>query len=145
MQTLLNTADGPITTVSVLSSGRKFPLRETVFKMWSGGLGLNHIPDGNGGHPRGITDLVENWKDGKRQIASDTYPLTGMKVLTDTIVRRIIIEDKVAVGVEFASGQKLLVRHGGRPSHRLFRRVRNAQDSSTFWHWQPNPTFRARH
>ncbi|KAF2704885.1 GMC oxidoreductase [Pleomassaria siparia CBS 279.74] len=105
--------DGPITTTSVTSSGRKFPLRDTVFNMWSGGLGLKHIADGNNGHPQGITDLVENWKDGKRQIASDTYPLVGVKVLTDTLVRCIILENKVAVGVELASGQKHLVRQGG--------------------------------
>lgn len=105
--------DGPITTASVSSSGRKFPLRDTIFKLWSH-LGLKHITDGNNGHPQGITDLVENWKDGKRQIASDTYPLAGVKVLTDAPVRRIIINDeKVAVGVELASGEKHMVKQGG--------------------------------
>jgi len=105
--------DGPITTASVSSSGRKFPLRDTILKLWSN-LGLKHIPDANNGHPQGITDLVENWKDGKRQIASDTYPLDGVKVLTDTLVRRILInDDKVAVGVELASGEKHTVKEGG--------------------------------
>ncbi|CAI6339887.1 unnamed protein product [Periconia digitata] len=105
--------DGPITTASVTSSGRTFPLRETVFKMWSKGLGLDHVPDANNGHPQGITDLVENWKDGKRQIASDVYPLDGVKVLTDTAVHRVILEDKVAVGVELVGGEKHLVKQGG--------------------------------
>jgi choline dehydrogenase-like flavoprotein len=105
--------DGPIVTASVSSSGRKFPLRDTIFKLWSH-LGLQHVPDANNGHPQGITDLVENWKDGKRQIASDAYPLDGVKVLTDSLVRRIIInDDKVAVGVELASGEIHMVKKGG--------------------------------
>jgi choline dehydrogenase-like flavoprotein len=105
--------DGPVVTASVSSSGRKLPLRETVLKLWQN-LGLKHIPDANNGHPQGITDLVENWKDGKRQIVSETFPLTGVKVLTETTVRRVIInDDKVAVGVELANGEKLTVKEGG--------------------------------
>ena len=105
--------DGPVHTASVKSSGRQYPLRDTVFKLWSN-LGLKHVYDANNGHPQGITDLVENWRDGKRQIASKVYPLDGVKVLTDTLVRRVIInEDKVAVGVELANGQTHLVKPGG--------------------------------
>ncbi|KAF2008695.1 GMC oxidoreductase [Aaosphaeria arxii CBS 175.79] len=100
--------DGPIHTASVSASGRKFPLRDHVFKLWSH-LGLKRIPDANNGHPQGITDLVENWRDGKRQIASAVYSLDGVEVLTDTLVRRIIInDDKVAVGVELANGESRL-------------------------------------
>ncbi|OBT48310.1 hypothetical protein VE00_01255 [Pseudogymnoascus sp. WSF 3629] len=105
--------DGPVITASVSSSGRKFPLRDHILKLWSN-LGLKHIPDANNGHPQGITDLVENWKDGKRQIVTNTYPLAGVKVLTDTLVRRVIVNDeKVAIGVELASGEKHLVKEGG--------------------------------
>ncbi|KAE9365631.1 GMC oxidoreductase [Stipitochalara longipes BDJ] len=105
--------DGPIVTASVSSSGRKYPLRDTIFRLWSH-LGLPHIPDANNGRPQGITDLVENWKDGKRQIASDTYPLDGVKVLTDILVQRVILnDDKVAVGVELASGEMHMVKQGG--------------------------------
>jgi choline dehydrogenase-like flavoprotein len=105
--------DGPMVTASVSSSGRRYPLRDTVLKLWSQ-LGLQRISDANNGCPQGITDLVENWKDGKRQIASDAYPLHGIKVLTNTLVRRVIVnDDKVAVGVELASGEKLMVIHGG--------------------------------
>ncbi|TVY73182.1 Oxygen-dependent choline dehydrogenase [Lachnellula suecica] len=105
--------DGPIVTASVSSSGRKFPLRDTIFKLWSH-LGLQRVSDANNGHPQGIAELVENWKDGKRQIASAAYPLHGVKVLTDTLVRRVIInDDKVAVGVELASGETHMVKQGG--------------------------------
>ncbi|KAF2871946.1 putative glucose dehydrogenase [Massariosphaeria phaeospora] len=105
--------DGPIHTASVSASGRKFPLRDTIFKLWSH-LGLQHVPDANNGHPQGITDLVENWRDGKRQIASSTYPLDGVKVLTDTLVHRIILsKDNVAEGVELANGERHSIKPGG--------------------------------
>jgi choline dehydrogenase-like flavoprotein len=105
--------DGPIVTASVSASGRKFPLRDTVFKLWSH-LGLERVHDANNGHPQGIAELVENWKDGKRQIASDTYPLDGVEVLTNTLVRRVIVNDeKVAIGVELTSGEVHRVKQGG--------------------------------
>ncbi|KAF1952822.1 putative glucose-methanol-choline oxidoreductase [Byssothecium circinans] len=105
--------DGPVVTAPVTSSGRKFPLREPVLKLWQN-LGLKHIPDANNGHPQGIADLVENWKDGKRQIVSETYSLAGVNVLTEKPVRRVLVnDDKVAVGVELANGEKLSVKEGG--------------------------------
>ncbi|KAF2437502.1 GMC oxidoreductase [Karstenula rhodostoma CBS 690.94] len=105
--------DGPVITASVTSSGRKFPLREPVLKLWQN-LGLKRVPDANNGYPQGITDLVENWKDGKRQLVSDTYSLVGVNVLTEKTVRRVLINDeKVAVGVELVNGEKLTVKEGG--------------------------------
>jgi choline dehydrogenase-like flavoprotein len=57
---------------------------------------------------------VENWRDGKRQIASAVYPLDGVRVLTDTLVSKVIVnEEKVAVGVELASGETHMIRPGG--------------------------------
>jgi choline dehydrogenase-like flavoprotein len=104
--------DGPIVTASVRSSGREFPLKNKVLKLRSH-LGLQQIPDANSGKPQGIANLVENWKNGKRQIASVAYPLEGVKVLTNALVRRVIIEDRVAIGVELANGEKHMIRLGG--------------------------------
>jgi choline dehydrogenase-like flavoprotein len=103
--------DGPITTASISSTGRKYPLRETVFKLWSR-LGLQRVHDANNGHPQGIAELIENWKDGKRQITSSAYSLEGVKVVTNSLVRRVIInDDKFAVGVELANGETHMVKH----------------------------------
>lgn len=103
--------DGPITTASISSTGRKYPLREPVFKLWSR-LGLRRVQDANNGHPQGIAELVESWADGKRQIASSAYPLAGVRVLTNTLVRRVIInDDKIAIGVELANGETHMVKH----------------------------------
>lgn len=105
--------DGPIHTMSVSASGRRYPLRDTILNLWKH-LGLDYIPDANNGRPQGIADLVENWRDGKRQIASSVYSLDGVKVLTDTLVRRVLLnEEKVAVGVELANGEKLMVKPNG--------------------------------
>jgi choline dehydrogenase-like flavoprotein len=39
--------------------------------------------------------------------------LNGVKVLTDSLVRRVIIENEVAVGVELANGEKHMIKEGG--------------------------------
>ena len=105
--------DGPITTTSVAASGRKYPLRDHTLKLWSNLPGLKVNDDANGGHPQGISDLVENWKDGKRQITSSAYPLEGVEVLANTLVRRVIFEDKIAVGVECENGEIRRVKSNG--------------------------------
>jgi hypothetical protein len=69
--------DGPIHTASISASGRTFPLRDQTLSIWKQ-LGLKEVSNGNSGHPQGITELVENWRDGKRQIASAVYPLDGV-------------------------------------------------------------------
>ncbi|KAH7070399.1 putative glucose dehydrogenase [Paraphoma chrysanthemicola] len=105
--------DGPVHTASVTSSGRKFPLRDAVLKMWSH-LGLEYKPDLNDGHPQSISDLVESWKDGKRQITPSVYPLDGVKVLTNTVVKRIILsEDNIATGVELTTNETISLNQGG--------------------------------
>jgi choline dehydrogenase-like flavoprotein len=97
----------------VSSTGRKFPLRETVLKLWSN-LEIPHIHDLNDGQPQGISDLVENWRDGKRQMAQSVYPLQGVRVITSTFVRRILFNDKkIAMGVELANGERVDLNEGG--------------------------------
>lgn len=62
----------------------------------------------------GLGELVENWRDGKRQLASEAYSISSFSnitVMTDTMVKRIIIEEKdgkkVATGVELGNAQSL--------------------------------------
>lgn len=102
--------DGPITTASVTSSSaaRVYPLREPVREAWQT-VGAKQLDDGNAGYPVGFSELVENWRDGRRQISSAAYELTGkpnVRVVTGVLVRRVILEshsgEKTAVGVETA-------------------------------------------
>jgi choline dehydrogenase-like flavoprotein len=105
--------DGPVRTASVSASGRKFPLREDVMKLWGNLEGMRYVEDANGGSPQGIAELVENWADGKRQVASEVYGLGGVEVVTGTLVRRVVFEGTMAVGVEFESGVVRKAKRGG--------------------------------
>ncbi|KAI4921053.1 uncharacterized protein J4E92_008038 [Alternaria infectoria] len=105
--------DGPMHTASVTSTGRIYPLREPVHKLWSN-LDIPHIYDLNDGRPQGISDLVENFQDGKRQMAHSVYPLHGVQVRTSTIVRRVLFDDtNTAVGVELTDGERIDLNEGG--------------------------------
>ncbi|KAM3072432.1 hypothetical protein ACMFMG_009233 [Clarireedia jacksonii] len=101
-------SDGPNYTQSVTSSGRKYPLREAVKSAWEE-AGVRHIADANSGSPLGIGELVENRRNGIRQVASTTYPLEGVNLMLNTLVKRVLVEDdgngnKTATGVELADG-----------------------------------------
>ena len=108
--------EGPMYTSSVITSGRKYPLRETILQAWKR-LGLKEIEDANNGSPQGIAELVENRRDGLRQLTSQVYPLKGVHIMTETMVKRTLLTDdshgKVAVGVELADGRQLFIKTGG--------------------------------
>lgn len=101
-------------TQSVTSSGRQYPLREPLKSAWIS-AGVNHIADANSGSPQGISELIENRRDGIRQVAGAVYPLDGVKVMLSTLVKRVLIEEdqtskKVATGVELANGTVITAR-----------------------------------
>ncbi|KAI9760263.1 MAG: hypothetical protein M4579_001777 [Chaenotheca gracillima] len=100
--------DGPIYTASVTSTGRHYPLRDRVKAAWER-LGVHHNPDANAGSPKGLAELIENRRNGLRQLSSSAYSLEGVKVMTETIVKRVTIEEQhgknVATGVELANGE----------------------------------------
>jgi choline dehydrogenase-like flavoprotein len=101
--------EGPIytATISTSSPKRKYPLREPLLAAWNK-VGVPHIQDSNSGSQLGVAEMVENWRDGKRQMARDAYNLSGVQILTETLVQRIVLEEKdgeqVATGVELADG-----------------------------------------
>ncbi|KAF2120034.1 hypothetical protein BDV96DRAFT_610142 [Lophiotrema nucula] len=107
--------EGPIhvTTVAASSPKRKYPLRDAIKSAWAR-LGVQENRDGNAGDPLGSAPLVESWREGKRQLASRAYDLTGVDVRTGVLVQRIIIEERdggqVATGVELASGDIVKAR-----------------------------------
>ncbi|KAE8339533.1 hypothetical protein BDV24DRAFT_176032 [Aspergillus arachidicola] len=108
--------DGPIHNASVTSSSphRKYPLREPLRDAWAR-VGVEYVQDANAGSPLGLGELVENWRAGQRQISSEAYVIfncPGITVMTETMVKRIILEErdgkkeKVATGVEVVGGEK---------------------------------------
>ncbi|MCJ1314524.1 hypothetical protein MMC25_008206 [Agyrium rufum] len=108
--------DGPMYTSSVTSSGRKYPGRQQTLEMWKG-IGLKHIEDANDGNPQGVAELVENRHNGLRQLTNVVYPLKGVRVMTETFVRKVILTEqsgkKVATGVELTDGKTVHVKDGG--------------------------------
>ncbi|KAH8599238.1 glucose-methanol-choline oxidoreductase-like protein [Bisporella sp. PMI_857] len=92
------------------SSKTPFPLREAFKRAWEE-MGLSEVNDGNAGYPIGFSEMSHNRKNGLRQLASDMYPLEGVTVLFETLVRRVAIEEKggrkVAVGVELVNGRTI--------------------------------------
>lgn len=105
-------ANGPIHVVSISDSDpvRKYPLRNLVEQAWLE-LGVERVKDANGGEPLGLAEIVESWRDGKRQCASQAYNLSGVTVLCSTVVHRVIIEDlsgaKTATAVALIDGQTI--------------------------------------
>lgn len=102
---------GPIWFASVDSTGRVYPLRDTIFQAWEQiGEHLVGDNDPNDGHPRGIGDLEENRRNGLRQLSSTAYNLssTGVTVLTNTMVEKVLLSTQngtvTATGVELANG-----------------------------------------
>ena len=97
-------------TSSVTTSGRHYPLRQTILNAWKG-LGLKQIEDANNGFSQGIAELVENRRNGLRQLTSEVYPLEGAHILPETTVNRILLSDspqgKIATSVELADMRQL--------------------------------------
>ena len=106
-------SDGPIYTQSVSSTGRDYPLREPLKSAWAS-AGVTHVADANSGCPQGVGELVENRHDGARQLASIIYPLAGVRVMTNSLVKRVLVENqgtkKLAVGIELADNQMFRAR-----------------------------------
>lgn len=101
--------DGPIHTTGV--GERTYPLRETAYAMFSK-VGLRFNGDANSGNPFGFAEHTENWNKGLRQPAGQAYGLVGIEVMTNSVVKRIIINatTKTASGVELISGQHITAR-----------------------------------
>jgi choline dehydrogenase-like flavoprotein len=97
---------GPIHT----QKGRAYPLRETVKGAFEG-IGLKEVEDANGGDPRGLAMWTENFREGRRQPAGAAYDLSRVRVATEALARRVLIEGKmVATGAELVDGRKLMAR-----------------------------------
>lgn len=114
--------DGPIFVASARSAGRKFPLTDPIAKGWDE-LGVPALPDldQNSGDNLGRAYICEARRDGKRQHSASAYPLDGVEVLVDTLVKKVVIEKAggrlSAAGVELADGKviagKNVISSGG--------------------------------
>ncbi|KAL7917696.1 GMC oxidoreductase [Trichoderma austrokoningii] len=108
-------SNGPMYIQSIESTHREFPLRNKTFESWQE-VGVRPLPDndGNAGNPLGIGDLFENKRQGRREIADNVFQLTGITVLTETLVSKVLIstpkahnQAPEATGVQLANGTKI--------------------------------------
>ncbi|KAL2822304.1 hypothetical protein BDW59DRAFT_102510 [Aspergillus cavernicola] len=118
VETAVHGVEGPIYNVSISGSGeeRRYPLREPLRAAWER-VGVEGVEDANGGSPLGLGELIENWRAGRRQIASEVFGVadkSGVTILTETMVQRVIVEEeegggkKIARGVQVGGGQVFL-------------------------------------
>ncbi|KAL6786611.1 GMC oxidoreductase [Trichoderma sp. SZMC 28012] len=107
--------DGPMLIQSIESTHREFPLRNQTLQSWQA-VGVHPLPnnDGNAGNPLGIGDLFENKNQGRREIADNVFKLTGITVLTETLVSKVLLstpkshnQAPEATGVQLANGTKI--------------------------------------
>ena len=100
--------DGPIHTTA---SARKYPLKELLNAAFIKGTGLPASTDANGGNPIGVAPYTENWHPkGKRQPAGKAYSLKGVDIVTNSPVRRVVLDGKVAKGAELVDGRKIMAK-----------------------------------
>ena len=104
---------GPVPLVSTTSTDRHYPLRQPLEDAWKA-AGVVRLTNANSGSPLGIGDAIECRSNRERVISSNVYPLTNVHVLPETLVSRVLVQDrdgkKVATGVELADGNIELAR-----------------------------------
>ena len=79
--------EGPLKAVPLrtLWPARKYPLKESVQKMWEEASG-RYLVDCNNGDQNGLTELVEVWVDGKRQLPGRILDLSKVEIRTESLV-----------------------------------------------------------
>ena len=107
---------GPIHTETAAKSGRVYPLTQPTKQAWAR-LGMQIVPDGNIGAPRGVWEMVENRKDGRRQLTSSAYPFNqpNLTVVLRTQVNRVLLAENdgklITTGVEIGNNRHIHARH----------------------------------
>lgn len=93
---------GPMHVTSVLASdpNRKYGLRQAIRDAWTE-LGVKYNPDPSESLS-GLSDYLENWRNGLRQPSTLAYGLGGVQVLTNAMVHRVVFST-VDVGQPIAS------------------------------------------
>lgn len=99
-----------LATISASDPQRQYPLRDPILAAWTE-LGVKYNPDGNSGSIAGVSEIEENWHNGLRQPSHDAYGLKSVKILTNTMVNRILFSDKdgkiIATGVQLDDGRRI--------------------------------------
>lgn len=87
---------------------RQYPLRSPMEAAWR----EMNVKDANlsSGSIAGLSEFMENSKDGLRQPSHVAYDLNGVDILTDTLVRCVAFKGKRATGILLADGRQINAR-----------------------------------
>ena len=88
---------------------RQYRLRDPVKKAWAE-LGVAPNLKKEHGAIGGLTEMLENSREGQRQPSHVVYSLDGVKVLTNANVHRVTFSGDKADGVELDDGRKITAR-----------------------------------
>ncbi|KAK5208787.1 hypothetical protein LTR47_007944 [Exophiala xenobiotica] len=107
--------EGPLTATPVRANWpkRKYPLRESVQKAWEE-AGVRYNADGNKGDQNGLTEMVEVWLQGARQLPGKFYDLSHVEIRDHCPVQRVTFdiesesEQPVANGVDIVGGEHIV-------------------------------------
>ncbi|KAI1085146.1 hypothetical protein F5B20DRAFT_521143 [Whalleya microplaca] len=101
-------SDGPLHIQSGASIGRKFPLAVPFALAWDElGVPVLRLVDQNAGDNLGRAYICEARRHGQRQWSASVYPLEGVEILTDTLVKRVVLARDEAGGAIKATGVEL--------------------------------------
>lgn len=99
-----------VVPISAAEDGqRQYRLRGPVKEAWAE-LGVTPNLQKEHGAIGGMTEMLENSREGLRQPSHVVYSLDGVKVLTNATVQRIIFTGDAATGVEWNEGRKVTAR-----------------------------------
>ncbi|KAK7756424.1 hypothetical protein SLS62_001650 [Diatrype stigma] len=113
--------DGPMHVTTIAASEpdgrRKYLLREPVKEAWAE-LGVLPNLQRKHGAIAGLADMYENSRAGMRQPSNAAYPLNDVKVLTNSVVKRVTFSGSgsdptataKATGVELSDGRQIAAR-----------------------------------
>ncbi|KAJ5946032.1 hypothetical protein N7454_002871 [Penicillium verhagenii] len=88
---------------------RVYGLRGAVLEGWVKGGGVGIVGDADAGFPVGVSERVESWDRGRRQMVHRVFGLDGVQVLTKSRVARIVVQrDEGGSAMMFATGVELV-------------------------------------
>jgi choline dehydrogenase-like flavoprotein len=74
---------------------RRFPLREDMRRAWEES-GVDYKGDPNDGRPNGVTEALQLWLDGKRQLPHQILDLKRVTVMENSKVSKVVFDEGVS-------------------------------------------------
>lgn len=100
---------GPMQVSLHKSHEPKWPLHDTIYDAWAK-QGIKWNNDINSGKPLGLSYPASSWKEGKRQFPHMVYDISGVEIMTNVKVHKILF-------VRTSKPKSYRYSNGRRPYH----------------------------